>query len=174
MSKLIIPSQAELDKFYGRMGHNSGHMCGGEERMKFKGFWRFVLTDEQGNVKQVVEKENLVVNAGFQLIADSVGHPSSRPPIISHIGVGTDTTAPAAGNTALIAQLTRVAGTYSYASKVITMTATFAAGVATGAITEAGVFNASTAGTMLNRVTFSVINKGSLDALTCTFTFTMT
>ena len=33
--------------------------------------------------------------------------------------------------------------------------------------------NASSAGTMLDRVTFAVINKGSDDSLTQTFTFTM-
>jgi hypothetical protein len=51
--------------------------------------------------------------------------------------------------------------------------ATFGAGVATGAITEAGVFNALTAGTMLCRTVFSVINKGALDTLVITWKVTV-
>jgi len=56
---------------------------------------------------------------------------------------------------------------------VFTFTASFLAGDATGAITEAGVFNASSSGTMFDRVVFPVVNKGSDDSLTAVFTFTM-
>ena len=53
------------------------------------------------------------------------------------------------------------------------MTTTFAAGAATAALTEAGVFNAASAGTMLDRVIFPVINKGAADTLQAVFTFTL-
>lgn len=46
--------------------------------------------------------------------------------------------------------------------------ATFAAGTGTGALTEAGIFNASSAGTMLNRVVFATVNKGASDTLIVT------
>ncbi len=41
------------------------------------------------------------------------------------------------------------------------------------AITEAGVFNAASAGSMFDRVVFPVVNKGADDSLTAVFTFTM-
>jgi hypothetical protein len=49
----------------------------------------------------------------------------------------------------------------------------FPAGTATGAITEAGIFNAATGGTMLCRTTFPVINKGSADSLAVTWVVTV-
>jgi hypothetical protein len=51
--------------------------------------------------------------------------------------------------------------------------ATFAAGTGTGAITEAGILNASSSGTLLCRTVFSVVNKGSADAMTITWTVTV-
>jgi hypothetical protein len=47
--------------------------------------------------------------------------------------------------------------------------ATFGAGQSTGAVTEAGIFNDATAGTMLCRTVFDVINKGALDTLVITW-----
>jgi hypothetical protein len=40
-------------------------------------------------------------------------------------------------------------------------------------LTEAGVFNAASGGTMFDRVVFPVVNKGADDSLTAVFTFTM-
>jgi hypothetical protein len=50
---------------------------------------------------------------------------------------------------------------------------TYAAGTGTGAITEAGIFNASSSGTLLSHVVFSAINKGAADSLTITWTITV-
>ncbi|MCA3188275.1 MAG: hypothetical protein IOB85_02300 [Methylobacterium sp.] len=132
------------------------------------------LTKPDGSVIVRV-KDNLIVNAGFSFIAQSVGLSTGRPGVMSHIAVGTGTTAAAAANTALVTELARKAATFSHTAgtKVFQFEATFNAGEATGAITEAGVFNAASAGTMLDRVVFAVINKGADDTLTQRFTFTM-
>ena len=45
---------------------------------------------------------------------------------------------------------------------------------ATGAVTEAGIFNAASGGTMLCRTVFSVVNKGADDSLSVTWTITLT
>jgi hypothetical protein len=50
---------------------------------------------------------------------------------------------------------------------------TWAAGDGTGAITEAGIFNASSAGDMLARTVFSVITKDANDTLSITWTITL-
>ena len=120
-------------------------------------------------------KDNLIVNAGFSFIAQSIGLSTGRPSVMSHIAVGTGTTAAASANTALVTELARKAATFSHTvgTKVFQFEATFNAGEATGAITEAGVLNAASAGTMLDRVVFAVINKGADDTLTQRFTFTM-
>lgn len=100
---------------------------------------------------------------------------SGRPGVMSHIAIGTGTTAAAVGQSALIAQIAIKSATYSHSSgtKTFTLTATFSPGVGTGAITEAGVFNAASGGIMLDRVVFAVINKSSADTLNVTFTFTL-
>lgn len=124
---------------------------------------------------EVRRKNNLIVNGGKDFIADAIGKSVSRPGVMSHIAVGTGSTAPAGAQTALVTELFRQAATYAHTAGTSTFTfeTTFAAGDATGALTEAGIFNASSSGIMLNRVTYSVINKGSDDTLTQRFTFTL-
>lgn len=117
--------------------------------------------------------DNLIVNNGKYAIADQLlASPTITKP--THMGIGTGTVAPAAGDTALGAEVgTRSSLTKSRNNNVVTMVGTFAAGNGTGAITEAGIFTASTAGTMYSRITFSVINKGANDTLELTWTYTI-
>jgi hypothetical protein len=90
------------------------------------------------------------------------------------MAVGSSSTAPANGDTALGGELGRVALTSSTASGAIaTYIATFPAGTGTGAVVEAGIFNASSSGTMLCRTTFSVVNKGADDAMSITWAITV-
>lgn len=119
-------------------------------------------------------KDNLIVSGGFDFIADAIGKATSRPGVMNTIAVGKGTTAVAASQTALVSQVLSKTATYSHTSgtKTFSFAVTFNAGEATAALTEAGVFNAN-GGTMLDRVVFSVINKGADDKLTVTFTFTM-
>lgn len=142
--------------------------------LKFKGSLTLTLQKANGDV-EVVRKDNIIVNAGFDFICDAVGKSASRPNVMSHIAVGTGTTTPAASQTALVAELARQAATYAHTAgtQVMTFTTTYNPGVATGAITEAGVFNAASAGIMLDRVLFNVINKGVDDTLTAQFQFTL-
>ena len=130
------------------------------------------LFDPNGNLKEKVEVKNLVVNGGLAFMAQRlIGVPTT----MSHMGIGTSSTAAAAAQTDLIASSARVALTSS-TNVTTTVTndtaryiATFGAGTGTGAIQEAGIFNASTAGTMLCRTVFAVINKGALDSMTITW-----
>ena len=120
-------------------------------------------------------KNNLIVDVGFDFISDAIGASAGRPAVMSHIAVGTGVTAAAVGDTALQTEVARKAATYAHVggTKVFTFEATFDPGEATGAITESGILNAASTGIMLDRVVFSVINKGALDTLLQKFTFTM-
>ncbi len=142
--------------------------------LRLRGAMELVLRRANGEVI-VRRKDNLIVDVGFDFIANAIGLSTGRPGGMSHIAVGTGTVAAAAGDTALGTELARKAATYAHTAgtKVFTFETTFDPGEATGAITEAGVFNATTAGTMLDRVVFAVINKGADDTLTQKFTFTM-
>jgi len=59
------------------------------------------------------------------------------------------------------------------AGNQIVYSATFPAGVATGAVVEAGIFNAAAAGTMFCRTTFAVKNKEAADTITASWTITV-
>lgn len=142
--------------------------------IKMYGAFTVVLKKANGEV-EVVHKDNLIVDSGFDLIADAIFNPT-RPGAAQYIAIGTSSTAAAAGQTALVAQLsTRAVATYAHTpgTKVATVEYTFLPGTHTGAIVEAGIFNASSGGTMFDRVVFPVVNKGADDTLTTTFTLTM-
>jgi hypothetical protein len=90
------------------------------------------------------------------------------------MAIGSGTNNPAAGDTALQTELGRVSLSSSSASgAVVTYAATFGAGTGTGAVTEAGILNAGSSGTLLCRTEFNVVNKGSADSMTITWTVTV-
>ena len=123
------------------------------------------------NDEVVQEVPNLVVTAGKNYVADRIKNNST---VMSHMAIGTGSTAAAAGNTALGSESASTALTSSTVrDNEIVYVDTFAAGTCTGAITEAGIFNASSGGTMLCRTVFSVVNKGASDAMTITWTVTV-
>ena len=145
-----------------------------KENTKIKGSLILTLKHKDGSV-EVRRKDNLILNVGFDFIANAIGNANSRPAVIGYTAVGTGTTAVAASQTSLVTELARKAATYSHTAgtKVFSFTTYFAAGEATGAITEAGVCNASSGGIFLDRVTFAVINKAADDELTTNFQFTL-
>ena len=135
-------------------------------QLKAVGNLDIVLRDEFGNVKDERHVKNLVVTVGREYIAARMSE-STPPALMSHMAIGTSTTAVSASNTALLAQAHRKALTSTTRnSATVTYAATFNAGEGTGAITEAGVFNDGTTGTMLCRTVFAVVNKSASDSLT--------
>ena len=144
------------------------------ESIKQSGVLELVLKDEHGNIKES-RTHNLVVNVGLAAIAKRMY--DNTEPIVTHMAVGTGTTAAAATQTQLVAQIsTRVAtGVASNVTTTVTNDSTrwsadFGPGVGTGALTEAGLFTAATAGNMWARSVFAVVNKGALDTLSITWT----
>lgn len=131
-----------------------------------------VLTDSEGKVVEDRTINNLIVTAGKNFFANAGLNSSTSP--FTHMAIGTNGTAAALGDTALGTELTRSAFTSSsVVGNLITMSTTYGAGVGTGALQEAGIFNAPASGTLLSHVVFSVINKGALDTLTITWTITV-
>lgn len=134
---------------------------------------KLVLRDQLGRFKAIRQIKNLVVTAGKQHIADQL---SSSPggAAMSHMAIGTGTTAANAADTTLETELDRNALTSRTDSgAVVTYVGDWAAGDGTGAITEAGILNAASSGTLLARSVFSVINKGASDTLQVTWTVTI-
>lgn len=132
-----------------------------------------ILRDIEGNIKEERYIPNLVVTVGRGYIAARM---ATTPAIMSHMGVGSSATAPAAGHTAVLSPLGSRAALDTSAvvsGNVVTYKSTFVPGNGTGAITEAGIFNAATGGTMLARTTFAVVNKSEDDSLTVIWNITI-
>jgi len=147
-----------------------------KDQLKISGQLNIVLTDKFGNVKEEREVKNLVVNAGLAfIISRMVG---TAKAVMSHMALGSGTTAAAAAQTNLVTTLgsrealdsSTITGTNS---EKVQYVASFEPGDATGAVTEAGIFNALTAGDMLCRTVFPVVNKGADDTMSVTWTVTL-
>lgn len=142
------------------------------ESVQVKGNLSVVLYDHSGTVKDTRKIDNLVVAVGKEVIAARlVGNTIAVP---SHMAVGDSSTAASTSQTALGNELGRVAlDSSSRTSNVLTYVATFPAGTGTGALTEAGIFNADSSGNMLCRTTYSAVNKASGDTVIVTWNVTI-
>jgi hypothetical protein len=146
------------------------------ENLKLSGQLSIVLKDKAGNVKDQREVKNLVVNSGLAYIASRMKDTTKGA--MSHMALGSGTTAAAASQTDLVSILgsrealdsTTISGSNS--EKIVYVSA-FEAGDATGAVTEAGIFNAASSGDMLCRTVFNVVNKAADDTMSVTWTITL-
>ena len=143
-----------------------------EEFLKATGKLDIILKDSDGNIKQELHVPNLVVTVGKNFIASRMVGTSS--PVMSHMAIGTNTTAPVSANTTLGTEIARVAlDSATATANTVSYSATFPAGTGSGAITEAGIFNAASSGTLLCRTTFAVVNKSASDVLTINWNVTI-
>ena len=142
------------------------------DKTKATGKLTVEIKDKQGNVKETRELENLVVDTGLAFIASRMKDATATA--MSHMAIGTGTSAAASGNTTLGTEAARVALTSTtVTSNAVAYVCSFAAGTGTGAITEAGILNGASGGTLLCRTVFSVVNKGASDSMSITWTVTI-
>jgi len=172
-----------------------------KEKMSMKENVTIRLTDSDGNVKKLFKHnligkflfnrnidlkvpfllgtwnnelrfENLVVNTAFPEVAGLINGATS-PASFEFIGIGTGTTAVAAGDTALETEINNDgnpsftnrggAGSASRVTTTVTndtaqVVKTFVIGAFTPAVTESGLLNSDTAGTLFARQVFSAVN----------------
>ena len=118
----------------------------------------------------------LVTNVGAQTIANNfLASPTVALSAMKWADCGTGTTAEAVTQTALVsaAGTSRQAGTQSNpSSNQYGLSATISF-TSTLAITEMGIFSASTSGSMFDRRVFSAINVGNGDSITFNYTCTV-
>jgi hypothetical protein len=143
------------------------------ETLKLSGQLAIVLKDKDGNVKEERTEKNLVVTTGLNYIASRMKDASATA--MTHMALGSGTTTAAAGQTDLVTLLgsREALDSTTVTANAVAYVSSFEAGDATGAVTEAGIFNAATSGTMLCRVKFDVVNKAADDTMTVTWTITL-
>lgn len=129
------------------------------------------LYDKDGDIKEIRKIHNTVTTAGKNGVADQV----LAAPTLAKMGwMAIGTGSPAA--TLLGTEIARVAfDTKTRSTNIVTVVATFGAGVGTGSITEAGTFNIVTANTvdMWMSASFGVVTKGATDSIIITWTLTV-
>lgn len=148
-----------------------------EDMLKLKGHIHIKLFDEQGRLKDERDISNIVVTVGKNFLATWLAAASQSSAFMQFIGLGTGTNAASAGDTALQTEFSgggysRSTGTVTASSNVFQNVATFGAGNGTGAVTEAGLFSASSAGTMFAHQVFAAVNKLAGDTLQLTWQVT--
>ena len=153
------------------------------EGLKMRGRVEFFVFDKEGRQKSYLDAGwNDITDAGFDLICDVIAK-TAQPSDITHIGVGWGAGASdafAAGQTDLqgASKDRNTIDTYNHSvgTKVFYVEAEWGvddpiAGEVT--VEESGCFNAASAGTMLNRKTFTGVVKGQNDTLKVKWTFTL-
>ena len=142
-----------------------------KQDLKVHGSFVGVLRKEDGTTT-TTRKDNLILDCGYDFIADAIGKTSGRPEAMNLVAVGTSDLAVIAKQTDLQQRLLAKEATYQHVkgTKAFSISTKFGKGEATGAICEACVCN--NAG-LLDRVVFPVVNKGANDTYEVTFTFTM-
>lgn len=118
-----------------------------------------------------------ITDAGWDGLIATIGNPT-QPDNFDYVAVGTGTTGFAAGDTTLETEivdsgLARALGDYAHtgSTKIWTITEVFTV-TGTKAVTESGVLNAASTGTLLCRDTFTAKNVVNGDTLTVVWTFT--
>ena len=137
-----------------------------KDNLKLRGDVSIVLKSADGSVKDSRAIKNLVVNDGLNFIVSRMKDTTQGA--MSHMAVGSSTTAAAAGQTDLVSILgsREALDSTAVSTNTVTYVSSFEAGDGTGAVTEAGIFNASSGGDMLCRTVFDVVNKQATDSMT--------
>ena len=114
------------------------------------------LYDEDGNLKQSLTENNLVVKTGTNyILRKAFDQFSGTEPALEVVAVGSGTTAPTVEDTSLESQFdTSTVDSYSFtADNEIVLLTGFIQGVGTGTINELGLL--ATDGTLISRIVVS-------------------
>lgn len=154
-----------------------------EKNRILKGYWKLEVYEGDirtpNTLKEVIEGSNLVVTLGKQIILDRLFGLSSIA-ALSHMGVGTDSTAAAVGQTKLnptvsgSTDFNAFDSTATRSSQTVTCIATWATGDGNFSWNELGLANSATNdGThLLNRIVIGPFTKTSAVSIVVTCTIT--
>ena len=124
-----------------------------KETLKLKGRVEIYLI-KNGKIIEKEVKDNLIVSVGKTRVAHLIG--GTNTTYFNYIAIGTGTNEPSESDTALQNEVKRQQATVSNDNNTEKFEATFEFGSAESyAITELGIFDSSSGGTMLNRLKFT-------------------
>ena len=143
------------------------------ERLAVRGKLQLKLL-RTGQPPLVRVSRNLVVSTGLSFITSRLLSGSAA--VMSHMALGTGATAASLSDVALgseVAPRKALSGAVQSGTNAVVYTAVFDPGEATGSLTEAGILNNSSGGTLLCRSVFAPLGKAAGDMVEVTWTITV-
>lgn len=144
--------------------------------IKLRGCIELALYGPNKELIEYRKNHNVVVTAGRSWVLSRIMSQNPSTDTIKFIAVGTSTTAPATGDTALVSEAQRdsivtfITGGLASNPPFWQAQVTFATNEANTTLGEAALFDSSAAGTMLSRVTYATINKTTSNTLAISYT----
>jgi len=148
-----------------------------KENLKMKGLISIEVKDKKGKLKEKRDVTNTITNVSLAEVTGLMGNVGSKT-AFTYLAVGTGTDAAAAGDTTLQTEITdsglaRSAATVSQETTTQTddTLQLLKAWTASGskAVTECGILNAGSTGTLLGHQVFAALNVISGDVITLTY-----
>lgn len=128
--------------------------------IKVKGKVNIKVLDSGNNIVEERNIDNLVVTVGKNYIASRIYDDSTDA--MSHMAIGSSQTVQTLNDTTLMQEIVRSAFySVTVTNENVEYVATFAPGATSRSISEAGILNAASAGTLLCRTTFPPITQST-------------
>lgn len=145
--------------------------------IRLRGCFDIFVRDQSGKTVEHRRVDNVVVTAGRRWVLQQINSSQiATAQSISHMAVGTSTTAPATSDTALGSENSRIAVNAFTTSNLTSnppswrAEASWATNQANTTLGEVGILNSSSGGTLLARATFGTINKTTSNTLSVSYT----
>jgi hypothetical protein len=173
------PPIVDVDKTLEAIAANTADIAGLTSTLHYANTVEIIARHADGTVFYSHKSHNLLTNAGKDLISKAVSDTAAQPAACNYIALTNTAITPAAGDTTLSGEITtnglaraQAAFAHTNGTSTYTLTKTFTAS-ATQASQAAGVFNASSAGSMCFENTYTQVTLNNTDTLTVTWTITL-
>src|SRR3990172_8310804 len=136
----------------------------GIESIRTRANWHIEQVGSDGHLVAVRDTPNLVVNVGLNRLTSMSFKTSTVEDKYGYTAIGSDSSAPAVGQTALGSESSRVVNVFTLGATGICNMSSSHTGIA-GTMAECGLFSTNSGGSMFNRATFSPATLTSGDTL---------
>ena len=144
-----------------------------KDNIGLKGKWRIEVLNSEGALKDTKEFTNIITNAGKAEVAGLILTDVTSTNDFDYLALGTSNTAPAAAQTALVAEVYRTGGTGTRTTTAETNDTAQLSGsfsiTASNTLQECGILNSSSTGVLLARTTYSAISVESGDTVNAVY-----
>ena len=135
------------------------------DSINVKGDVTFTIYDQEGNIKQIINDNNMVLTNGKYFIASKIAGSSAS---IAKMAIGSGKNSPSLSDTSLQTQIdvSKNIDTITSLNNIVTVTASFSGSTyASPSISEAGLFSSDVSNNLICRTTFGAFPILSTDVI---------